>query len=112
MPTAEIRLRVYHDAVRVEIDGRMLGWFADEVSAVSAAMEHALMASADYADNRKLPELSVRSEYLDDYAKVPWVKFKRATRVNLRPGGRRVVMVPGTFGKPWIQKPTFLCAKT
>lgn len=111
MPTAEIRLKVYHDAARVEIDGHMLGWFADEVSAVSAAMEHALMASHDWAEKRRLPLLSIQAQYLDDYAKVPWDKFKRATRVKCTPAGRRVVMVPGVVAKPWIKNPVFLCAR-
>ncbi len=99
-------MTVYNDAVRVEREDcgkkHMIGWFMDEVSAVSAATEYVLMSSAILSSLRRLPELVISSEYKSEWIKRPVVIFKRATRVKCDRGGRRVVRKPGTFGKPWI----------
>jgi hypothetical protein len=97
-----IALTVWQDAVRVAVDGRSLGWFKDEVSATSAAMERILM-SADVW-NRQLPsEITIKSEHRTDWSRAKWTDYKRATRVKFLPEGRRVVRVPGTFGKAWVK---------
>jgi len=97
---------VYHDAVKLEkadLGKRIIiGWFRDEVSAISAAVEHVLIHSAILSNLRKLPELIIHSEYRNEWIKRPTLNFKRATRVKISPEGRKVVRVPGTFGKVWI----------
>ena len=103
----KISLTVFHDAVRVRVDDGLvadLGWFNDEISACSAALEHVLMASAIQSWIRKLPEITIESSYKDDWSKVRTLKFSRATRVKHKADGRRVVCVPGTFNKPWVSK--------
>jgi hypothetical protein len=101
-----IFMSVYYDAVKLEKKdlGRrvIIGWFRDEVSAISAAVEHILIHSALLSSLRKLPELVICTEYKDEWIKRPILNFKRATRVKVNQFGRRVVRVPGTFGKVWI----------
>jgi hypothetical protein len=99
-------MTVYNDAVKLETEDcgrrRMIGWFRDEVSAIGAVTEHALMGSAILPDLRKLPLLTVHTSYIQEWIKRPLINFKRATRIKYGPYGRRVVRVPGTFGKVWI----------
>lgn len=101
-----IFMTVYYDAVKLEkkdlARNCMLGWYLDEVSAISAAVEHVLIHSAILSELRKLPELVICSEYRKEWIKRPVLNFKRATRVKKSPLGRKVVMVPGAFGKVWI----------
>ena len=101
-----IFMSVYYDAVKLEKNDLghrvLIGWFRDEVSAISAAVEHVLIHSAILSSLRKLPELAICTEYKDAWIKRPTLTFKRATRVKICPEGRRVVRVPGTFGKVWI----------
>ncbi len=102
----QLVMTVYNDAVKLETEEygkrRMIGWFRDEVSAISAAVEHVLMSSAILSSLRRLPELVILSEYRAEWIKRPVVIFKRATRIKCDGNGRRVVRKPGTFGKPWI----------
>jgi hypothetical protein len=101
-----IVMNVYYDAVRLEKEDcgkrTMLGWYRDEVSAISAAVEHILIHSALLSTLRKLPEIIICAEYRQEWIKRPTINFKRATRVKKSPLGRKVVRVPGTFGKAWI----------
>jgi hypothetical protein len=109
MNTARLFLTVYYDAVRLEIEqgteSQMLGWFRDEVSAISAATEHLLMASAILSCVRKVPPLLVACEYKQEWSKKTVLQFKRATRVKCDPEGRKVVRVPGSFHRPWVLEP-------
>ena len=104
--SVRIVMTVFHDAVKLEVQdaGRRLiiGWFADEVSALGAAGEHVLMQSAILSTLRKLPELVITCVYQDQWAKRKVLVFKRATRVKHGPHGRSVVRVPGSFGKTWL----------
>lgn len=99
-------MTIYHDAVKLEEEdcGKrfIIGWFRDEVAAVAAITERTLMRSAILSSLRKLPEMVVCSEYKDEWIKRPTIKFKRATRVKAGPYGRKVVLLPGMFGKVWI----------
>lgn len=99
-------MTVYHDAVKLEFEDlgrrRCVGWFRDEVSALAAIAERALMESAILSSLRKLPELHVQCEYRQEWIKRPIIDFKRATRIKYGPEGRRVVRLPGSFGKVWI----------
>jgi hypothetical protein len=99
-------MTVYHDAVKLETEDcgrcRIVGWFRDEVSAIGAATEGALMSSAIVPDLRKLPSLAIYSDYINEWCRREWIDFRRATKVKHHHTGRRVVRVPGTFGKVWI----------
>lgn len=99
-------MTIYYDAVKLEEEdcGRrfMVGWFQDEVSALSAIVERTLMRSAIMSSLRRLPEMVICSEYKDEWSRRPTINFKRATRIKVGPDGRKVVRVPGTFGKVWI----------
>lgn len=99
-------MTVYHDAVKCEWEEcghrENIGWFRDEVSALGALAERLLIMSAILANLRKLPKLTVCSIYRDEWSKRKICEFTRATRVKYSADGRRVVMRPGAFGKPWI----------
>lgn len=99
-------MTIYHDAVKLEEEdcGKrfMIGWFNDEVSAVAAIAERTLMRSAILSTLRRLPEMVICSDYKNEWIKRPTITFKRATRIKVGPDGRRVVRLPGTFGKVWI----------
>jgi len=101
-----IMMTVYFDAVKLETEAygrrRVLGWFRDEVSAIGAAAEHFLMDSAELSSLRKLPACLVSPTYIAANAQHDIIDFKRATRTKLVAEGRRVVRVPGTFGRVWI----------
>lgn len=104
-----IHMTVYEDAVKLELadHGRraLLGWFIDEVSAIGAAAEHALMQSAILSSLRQLPELVICAEYKATRTGREIPRFKRATRVKNDSRGRRIVMSPGTWGKTWVNNP-------
>lgn len=99
-------MTVFHDAVKLEERDAgkrfLVGWFKDEVSAIGAIAERVLMQSAIMPSRRQLPELIICTEYKDEWCKRKWIDFRRATRIKHSPEGRRVVRVPGTFGKVWI----------
>lgn len=99
-------MTVFNDAVKLESQDcgrrKIIGWFKDEVSALGAAGEHVLMQSAILSSLRRLPELIICAEYRISDSHHRWLKFKRATRVKCDANGRRIVRVPGTFGKMWI----------
>ena len=99
-------MTVFNDAVKLEEDAlfsrKLIGWFSDEVSAISAAAEHILIQSALLSDLRMLPELVICSEYRKSDCKKKPLKFIRATRVKRTQRGRRVVMVPGIWRKSWV----------
>jgi len=101
---------IYDDAVKMEVDwflrAEPVGWFRDEVSAIGAACEHVLMRSAISSELRRLPLISINCDYRPGVNGHAVSKFKRATRVKLGDGGRRIVMVPGAYGKPWICRPS------
>jgi hypothetical protein len=105
-PPALFNMIVFHDAVKLETEdcGRkmIVGWFRDEVSAIGAAAERTLMRSAILSTLRKLPELVITSEYKPEFAKRGLTEFRRATRMKIKDGERRVVMRPGMFGRTWI----------
>ena len=100
-------MTVFIDAVKLEkeeLSSRVLiGWFRDEVSAISAAVEHVLMDSAMLSCLRQLPELVICSEYKRERTRRVIRRFKRATRVKVTPNERRVVLTPGLWGKTWIR---------
>ena len=100
-------MTVYLDAVKLESEQfgkrRLLGWFADEVAAISAAAERAMKQSAIVAELRQLPELIICTEYLSAESGHSRVMFKRATRVKRSKLGRRFIMSPGAWGKIWMK---------
>lgn len=105
-PSITFNMTVFYDAVKLENTdcGKkiIVGWFRDEVSALAAATERALMRSSMLSCRRKLPEMCICSEYKPEFAKRGLTEFRRATRMKIKDGERRVVMRPGMFGRTWI----------
>ncbi len=104
MNAGTISLVVWHDAVSVEADGRPLGFFKDEVGAISAAIECILMQSSSDAHARQLPEIIVRAEYKKEWIKAKCQKFERATHVRHSRDGRKVVRVSSSWGRDWADR--------
>lgn len=107
MPSVTVRLTVFSDAVKTEIDslGRciVIGWFRDEVSAIGAACEHEIMTSAILPELRKLPEVRVLSEYHVKESGHDFSRFSRGTVAKEGELGRRMVLLPGGAEKPWLK---------
>lgn len=98
-------MTVYEDAVKLESENerKIIGWFRDEVSALSAGAEWTLMRSAILAELRKLPEMVVCSRYiLKPSGKKPR-KYTRATRTRIGRLGRKVVRLPNSADKVWLR---------
>lgn len=104
--TAKIILTVFDDAVKVEIDECLspvtVGWFQDEIEAVSAACERILMRSAILPDMRKMPPVWVTVEYRNKKALRERQRFSRGTVVKCGRFGRRVVALPWSSCKNWL----------
>jgi hypothetical protein len=101
----KILLEVWLDAVQVRLDNQPLGWwFPNEMQATAAALERVLMDSAILPDLRKLPPVTIEANYRDEFAHVKPIAYLPAVRVRYTPTGRRVVRVPGTFGKTWMEQ--------
>lgn len=99
-------MTIYHDAVKCEWEeyGRreIIGWFLDEVSALGAVTERLLISSAILSTLRQLPPMAVSSQYRDEWSKRKVCEFTRATKIKYSATGRRIVMRPGAFAKPWM----------
>ena len=102
-----VLLRVFTDAAEVEVDNagqrHNIGWFRDEISALTAAAEWALMRSAVLSELRRLPELVICSQYVAAESGKKPRKYTRATRNQLGPNGRKVVRLPGSADKFWVR---------
>ena len=103
-----VHITVYHNAAKAEVQAygktKVIGWFRDEVASLAAVSEWALMQSAILPCLKKMPELTVKYEYKPDHATRPQgvTRFVRETAIKLRPNERRVVLLPGASGKPWL----------
>ncbi len=99
-------MTVYNNAAKAEVHQygaiRIIGWFRDEVSAIGAVSEWALMRSAILPGLRKLPQLTVRCEYRPTDSPHPIARFVRGTAIKLKLHERRVVLLPGAASKTWL----------
>ena len=106
-PEVSIILTVYLDAVKTETEEsgcrRIVGWFRDEVSAISAATERIIIQSALLPTLRKIPQLSVISTYDDRATGRDIYNFVRGTKTRFDGGERRVVKTPGASAKTWLR---------
>ena len=106
MNQAQITLSVYLDACHASVSeyGVTLnvGWFIDEVDAMSAALEGIIFRSALVPELRRLPAFTVQSEYIPHRCRKPADAFRRATQSRGAPGGRRFVRLPCASYKQWI----------
>lgn len=102
-----VLMTIYTDAVKAELQeyGRchILGWFDDEINAIAAAGERALMCSALLSDLRRLPELVIQCVYKEQDSGHGVHKFKRGVRIKHLKNRRKVVMRPGIYFKPWLR---------
>lgn len=109
-----ISLVVYADAVKAEVEEgpfrQLIGWFQDEVEAVSAALENLIMQSAINPACRKVPnDLAIKAEYRKMLSGRQPKEFKRGTRAKASGTERLVVMRPSALAKRWIpQQPTLI----
>lgn len=106
---SKLYLTVFTDGVKIEMDDffkrDVIGWFVDEVSAVSAACERVMIRSALYPDLRRMMNISVECDYRNSPCNHPVLKYTRGTRIKHLRGNRRVVMTPGAGVKPWLRQP-------
>ena len=104
-----IYVEVFTDAAHVWIEDcgckYPVGWFQDEVSAISAANERVLIQSAILPELRRLPELRVVIEYRASKSGHRPARFFRGLRPRNGPLGRRMVLVPWGALRPWLGSP-------
>lgn len=100
-----VYLTVYQDAVKAEVEQylqrRPIGFFKDEISAISAACERS-MRSAILAELRRLPKVTVCVEWRPEKCGHEPEVFHRGTVCKCGQCGRRVVLLPGANAKPWL----------
>lgn len=113
-------MTVYPDAVRLEVKAdrpsrwinyledprpkkQFIGWFRDEVAAISAAFEFSLIRSAILPELRRLPEVVIQCEYRSVPSGKPTRKYSRGTQTRLGPLGRRIVRRPGALAHDWLR---------
>lgn len=104
----KVYLTVFEDAVKMEIEQysrreSIAGWFRDEVAAIGAALERVLMRSALTSELRKLPAVSIETRYNGERSGHPVTDFKRGTKAKHGALGRKIVLIPGSFSKPWLK---------
>ncbi len=101
-----INVTVFNNAAKAEAkqygNSRIIGWFRDEVSAIGAVSEWALMRSAILPGMRQLPQLTVMCEYKPIDSPHPIARFVRGTVIKTKPQERRVVLLPGAASKTWL----------
>lgn len=101
-------MTIFQDSVKLEVseDSRrsLIGWFEDEVSAITAAVERSLIRSAILPELRRLPEVVIRSEYKNQKAGREGISnFARGTQTRHGPLGRRIVRRPGALAHEWLR---------
>lgn len=101
-------ITVWDDAAKLEIETvhrrDQIGYFRDEVNAISAAFECTLIRSAILPELRKmLPECVIQFDYRKGECGKPVTDFSRATQVRTGPLGRRVVRRPGALAYDWMR---------
>lgn len=103
-----ILVTVFDDAVKLEaqIDWKMecIGWFPDEISAITAVLERTLIRSAILPELRRLlPECTIKCEYKSEKCGKEASPFTRGTMVKRGANGRRIVRRPGALAFPWMR---------
>lgn len=107
MESCNVFLTIFDDAVKAEVEEYLrrapLGWFRDEVCAIAAACERAMMRSAILPELRTLPKITVQCERKPGKSGHDIKRFARATVVKPGERGRRVVLLPCANEKEWIK---------
>ncbi len=103
----KILVTVFQDATHSEVDDlgrrKAVGWFDDEISAVSAACESLLLRSAVLPEMRRLPALEILYEYRTSKSGHQFRPFARGLRTKVTANGRGVVRRPWSEDKDWLR---------